>query len=205
MTSDGESEGGNFGNEFFYTRWTSGEPNNSGWNEGCALINMDEGGMNDIPCARKFAYTCAKTISFGEEHTNDEERCMCTATGLLCEPKYTCTYFEKQREQASFEGAKEYCAQNSRTLAFFKTEEEFEQFLDDVDRDDDNDDSRGRGDEVQWIGNNNFYFYLISLIQVTSEQELAKTTGKRSTTRRISSPTGKMESQTMTVKMKTAQ
>jgi hypothetical protein len=164
VTSDGESEGGTYGNEFFYTRWKYGEPNNANWNEGCALINMDDGSMNDIPCTRNFAFTCAKMISFGEEHTNDEQRCSCTATGLICEPKYTCTYFEKQQDKASFEGAKEFCAEDSRTLAFFKTEEEFEQFLDDVDRDDGDDGRRrrrgGKGDEVQWIGDSNFYNFL---------------------------------------------
>ena len=158
MTSDGENEGPTFGNDYYYTRWKAGEPNNSGWNEGCAMINMGDGIMNDIPCDRKFAYTCAKMIAVGNEHTNDEERCMCTATGLVCEPKYTCTYFERNKgEKASFEEAKQQCEDNAATLAFFKTEEEFEQFLDDMDRDSDDDVSGRRGEEVQWIGNKNFF------------------------------------------------
>jgi len=86
-------------------------------------------------------------ISFGEEHTSDDERCICTATGLICKPKYTCALFEKQREKSTFDGAKDQCAQNNATLAFFKTEQEFEQFLDI-----DEDDSRDRDDE-EWIGN----------------------------------------------------
>lgn len=110
------------------------------------MVNMHKGTMNDIPCDRKFAYTCAKMISFGEEHTSDDERCICTATGLICKPKYTCALFEKQREKSSFDGAKDQCAQNNATLAFFKTEQEFEQFLDI-----DEDDSRDRDDE-EWIG-----------------------------------------------------
>ena len=118
------------GGSEFYADWNWGEPNNAGYNEGCAEIGIT-GGLNDIPCDTYRAYSCAKVLPFGESFTNpDDEICQCTGTGLICKPKYTCGVFEKQDEKAYYADAKANCEAAGGHLAFFKNENEFDLFMD---------------------------------------------------------------------------
>ena len=43
-----------------YTKWWEGEPNNSGNNEDCARVKLEDtfGGMNDVDCMVESAYIC---------------------------------------------------------------------------------------------------------------------------------------------------
>ena len=98
--------------------------------------------MNDVRCDGSKPFTCFKTVAVGEEYSQGDETCTCTSDGVVCRPSYTCTYFEKQPERATFDDAVEACEAQESELTSFKTRTEYNQFLS----------TRQGAQDVEWVG-----------------------------------------------------
>lgn len=70
------------GGDATYAAWRSGEPNNSGGNENCAVV-VAAGGWNDVPCAIARAFACVEDAGERGDRFGDA----CDACPLVTDPE----------------------------------------------------------------------------------------------------------------------
>ena len=134
ITSDGKHEKDQVDYRGFIFGWAYGEPNNSRGTESCAILRYSTEDLNDIPCDDLKPYTCVKTIDVGEKSEHNDENCMCTETGLVCEPTpppttTQCEVKGRRNDQATYDEAQIACENMGGHLFYARNKEEFDEFL----------------------------------------------------------------------------